>query len=113
MAAQTDNRRIDRREPHRRVLPVKADAVCYQGAIAVMDGAVVKPGVAAASLRTVGVFESYAKGGATDGAVKAQVVRGTYKFANDGANAVTAAHIGSSWAGTRRTRSPPRCARRC
>lgn len=96
MAAQTDNRRVERIDGLRRRLPVKANAVCFQGAIAVMNGAVVQPGAAAANLRAVGIFEAYAKGGAADGAVEADVVRGTFKFANDGAAPVTAAHIGSS-----------------
>jgi hypothetical protein len=95
MAAQSDNRRVERIDGYRRSLPVKANAVCFQGALAVMSGAVVQPGAVAANLRTVGIFEAYAKGGAADGAVEATVVRGTYKFANDGAAAVTAAHIGS------------------
>jgi len=95
MAALAASRRVEEIEARIRELPVKATVECFQGAIAVMDSAVVKPGVSAASLRTVGIFERYAKGGAGDGDVKVTVRRGTFKFKNHGSNTVTAAHIAS------------------
>lgn len=95
MTAQTQDSRRPESAGVQRELPVKSAAECFQGALAVMDGAVVKPGVAAAGLRTVGVFERYVKNAGADGAVTAPVKRGTFKFANHGANAVTASHIGS------------------
>jgi hypothetical protein len=94
MALNQDSRR-DEVAGVSRSLPVKAAAECFQGGLAVMDGAVVKPGVSAAGLRTVGIFAAYAKNGGADGAVSVEVRRGTFLFKNHGANAVTAAHIGS------------------
>lgn len=94
MALNQDSRR-DEVAGVDRELPVKAGVTCYQGGLAVMDGAVVKPGVAAAGLRTVGIFTRYAKNAGADGSVSVSTRRGTFKFKNHGVNAVTAAHIGS------------------
>lgn len=95
MGAQTQDRRVEEIEPRFRSLPVKGSVECFQGAIAVMDGAYVKPGVSAAALRTVGIFDAYVKNAGADGAVNAIVRRGTFKFANHGTNTVTNAHVGS------------------
>lgn len=62
--------------------PVKASVVCYAGAIAVLDGAVVAPGRTATGLKVVGMFPRRVTGGATDGAVRAEVQRGVFQFGN-------------------------------
>lgn len=93
--AQTQDSRRDEVAGVIRSLPVKAATECFQGALAVMDGAVVKPGVSAANLRTVGIFAAYAKNSGADAAISVEVRKGTFKFKNHGVNAVTAAHIGS------------------
>lgn len=98
MTAQTQDRDPQEiRSPSQRVFGLKAGAVCFQGAIAVLTGGFAKPGVSGANLVTVGIFEEPATGGASDGDVKAKVKRGTFKFKNAaGADAVLASHVGTN-----------------
>lgn len=98
MTAQTQDRRIEEiSSPVHRSFGLKAGAVAFQGAIAVLTGGFAKPGVTGAGLVTVGVFDEAAVGGAADGDVKAKVKRGCFKFANAaGADAVLASHVEAS-----------------
>ena len=98
MTAQTQDRDVQEiRSPSQRVFGLKAGAVCFQGAIAVLTGGYAKPGVSAANLVTVGIFEEPATGGGADGDVMATVKRGTFRFKNAaGADAVLASHVGTN-----------------
>jgi hypothetical protein len=78
------------------VAGVAAAVKCFAGGIAVLDAAGnVKPGVTAAGLICIGRFEEYAdnSAGLAD-AITATAKRGTFRFANSGADAVTVAEIG-------------------
>lgn len=69
---------------------------CFAGGIAVLDAAGnIKPGVTATGLICVGRFEEYAdnSAGLAD-AITATAKRGTFRFGNLGADAVTVAEIG-------------------
>lgn len=75
---------------------VAAAVKCYAGGIAVLDAAGnIKPGVTATGLICVGRFEELAdnSAGLAD-AITAVAKRGTFRFANLGADAVTVAEIG-------------------
>lgn len=90
-------------------LGVTAAVVCYQGGLAILAGAYLRPARAgqggddaakaanAATYRAIGVFTETVTGGAGDGDVVTRVEAGVWCFANSaGANAITRADIGKA-----------------
>lgn len=77
--------------------PVAASAVCFQGAMAVLDAGYVKPGVTATGLVAVGRFEATVDNSAgAGGAMQAEVKEGTFRFANSAdADEITQADVGA------------------
>lgn len=73
--------------------PVKGATTIYQGGVVVMDAGLAVPGRTATGLIAVGVAQQTVVNSGADGAKKVPVERGTFKFANLGADAVTAADI--------------------
>ena len=75
--------------------PVAAATTIFQGALVVMEGGVAKPGKTGVGLVVLGVAEDTAdNSGGIAGAVAVTARRGTFRFANLGADALTAADIG-------------------
>ena len=74
--------------------PVKGATTIYQGGLVVMDSGLAVPGRTAAGLIALGIAQVTIVNSGADGAKKVPVERGTFKFANLGADAVTAADIG-------------------
>jgi hypothetical protein len=63
----------------------------------VLDGGYARPGVSAAGLAAVGRAEETVDAtSAADGALFVDVRKGTFKWANNGADALTAADIGAT-----------------
>ena len=63
--------------------PVKADAICYAGGIAVIDTGYAKPGAAATGLVAVGIFQKTVDNtGGADGAVTVPVRAGVFVLEN-------------------------------
>lgn len=73
--------------------PVKGATTIHQGGLVVMDTGLAVPGRAALGLIAVGVAQQTVVNAGADGAKKVPTERGTFKFANLGADAVTAADI--------------------
>jgi len=66
--------------------PVRASAVCHQGALAVLQAGYAAPGTATTGLVAIGRFEdSYNNTGGAAGAIQAVVKPGIFKFANSSA----------------------------
>lgn len=74
--------------------PVKGATTIYQGALVVMDSGLAVPGRTATGLIALGVAQVTVVNSGADGAKKVPTERGTFKFANHGADAITAADIG-------------------
>ena len=77
--------------------PVAASAVIHAGALVVANASgYVAPGSTATPLTALGrAEEAVDNTGGSNGDVKARIRRGkAFRFANDGANAVTQAHLG-------------------
>lgn len=74
--------------------PVKGATTIHQGALVVMDSGLAVPGRTATGLIALGIAQVSVANTGADGAKKVPVERGTFKFANLGADAVTAADIG-------------------
>lgn len=74
--------------------PVKGSTTIYQGGIVTMDNGLAVPGRTAAGLIALGIAQMTVVNSGADGAKKVPVERGTFKFANLGTDAVTAADIG-------------------
>lgn len=73
--------------------PVKGATTIHQGGLVVMDAGLAVPGRTATGLIAVGIAQQTVVNSGADGAKKVPVERGTFKFANLGADAVTAADI--------------------
>jgi hypothetical protein len=93
MTAMTKARGVVRRESINSRLPVKGATTILQGALTVMDGGLACPGRTATGLIAVGIAVTTAANPGADGAATVDVERGTFKFFNHGADAVTAADI--------------------
>ena len=78
-------------------LPVKASAIIYGGALACTDATgMCVPGAIAATLIARGVCDAKADNtGGADGAIRANVRPGIFKFKNHGADLVVAADTGA------------------
>lgn len=74
--------------------PVKGNTTIHQGGLVVMDNGVAVPGRTALGLIAVGIAQQTVVNSGADGAKKVPTERGCFKFANLGADAVTAADIG-------------------
>lgn len=75
MPPLTENKSTLMRDGKQFEYPVKANAAAFQGAVAQLDGNNVEKGAKAANKTYVGIFIEQVAGGATDGAVKANVRR--------------------------------------
>lgn len=77
--------------------PVKASTQCYQGGLAVLNAGYAAPGTTATGLKAVGRFEAEADNSSgADGAIRARIKRGTFKFANSAAgDAIAQADVGA------------------
>ena len=73
--------------------PVKGATTIHQGGLVVMDTGLAVPGRTATGLIAVGVAQQTVVNSGADGAKKVPTERGCFKFANLGADAVTAADI--------------------
>jgi hypothetical protein len=78
-----------------RVLPVRAGAVIYQGALIVLDAGAVRPGLTKAGVLAAGRARASVTGGITDGDTTVTVDCGVFGWANSaGADEITGAQIG-------------------
>lgn len=96
--AATKNRQTPSRSGHRRSAPVAADAQCFAGTIAVLNGdGYAEPATTATGLVALGVFGHYQDNtGGADGDQTVEIERGYFHFANSsGADEITRADIGS------------------
>jgi hypothetical protein len=77
--------------------PVKASTKCYQGGLAVLNAGYAAPGTTATGLKAVGRFEDEADNSSgADGAIRARIKRGTFKYANSAAgDAIAQADVGA------------------
>lgn len=73
--------------------PMKGATTIHQGGLVVMDTGLAVPGRTAVGLIAVGVAQQSVVNAGADSAKKVPTERGTFKFANLGADAVTAADI--------------------
>lgn len=73
--------------------PMKGATTIHQGGLVVMDAGLAVPGRTAVGLIAAGVAQQTVVNAGADGAKKVPIERGTFKFANLGADAVTAADI--------------------
>lgn len=94
MTALSQARRVIRTEGRQSNPPVKGATTIHQGALVVMDAGLAVPGRTATGLIAVGVSQETVVNSGTDGAKKVPTERGTFDFANLGADAVTEADIG-------------------
>lgn len=74
--------------------PMKGATTIHQGGLVVMDTGLAVPGRTATGLIAIGVAQQTVVNSGADGAKKVPTERGCFKFANLGADAVTAADIG-------------------
>lgn len=74
--------------------PVKAATTIFQGALVVNDGGVLGPGRTALNLVAIGVAEQTVVNPGAAGEKRITPRRGTFKFANLGADAITEADLG-------------------
>lgn len=98
MAALSADRDTKHRSGEIRELPVKGATIVYAGAMAAVNAAgLVVPMATAVGLKGLGRAERRADNSAgADGAIRAKVGAGTYRFANSAAaDQITAADIGS------------------
>lgn len=93
MTALSQARPVVQTEGRQSNLPVKGATTIYQGGLVVMDAGLAVPGRTAVGLIAAGVAQHTVTNTGADGAKKVLVERGTFKFANHGADAVTAADI--------------------
>lgn len=86
MAALTADRSTPARSGDTREPPVKAGAVIFAGAMAAIDAnGVCVPAAAVAALKVIGRAEGRADNtGGADGAIRARVRPGIFRFANSG-----------------------------
>lgn len=86
MAALSSARNTPERSGDVIAYPVKASVKAIQGGIAVLSAGYVAPGTTATGLIAVGRFEDTVDNSAgANGAVSAEVKRGTFKFGNSSA----------------------------
>jgi len=79
-----------------RVLPVAANAKIWQGALVILNAGFAQPGSAVATAVTMGIAEFTADNtSGIAGALTVAVKRGVFSFANDAADPVLPAQIGS------------------
>lgn len=98
MTALSADRNTAMRVPKFLTLPVKTAVTCFAGAMAVLDGAYVKPAVTATGLIAVGRFEARADNATgANGDISVDVQTGCFRWANSaGADEITAAEIGET-----------------
>lgn len=96
MAALTKGRRTDEREGKTVRHPLAAGAKVFTGGIAALNaGGYLAAGSTAVGLTAAGVAEADADNTAgADGDVACDVRRGTFRFDNDGTDAIERSHIG-------------------
>ncbi len=94
MTAQSQARSVVEQDGRYSEAPVKGVTTIHQGALVVMDTGLAVPGRTATGLIAIGVAEAGVVNSGADGAKKVLAKRGTFKFFNHGADAVTAADIG-------------------
>lgn len=95
MTALTAPRLISEKAGVTSTVPVAASTKIFQGALVVMDTGVAKPGYTAAGLVVLGIAEETVDNSAgADGALSVTPKRGTFRFVNLGADALTAADVG-------------------
>lgn len=97
MAALTTDRDTKERSGRKLCLPVAASITCYAGGLAARDAnGRATPGATATTLRGVGRFAEQVEGGAVAGAVKVEIEKGIFCFANStSTDALTTADIGN------------------
>ena len=96
MTALTGARNTVSREGNNRVFPAKANAVGFQGGIAVLDstGHLIA-GATATGLTAVGMLtDDYDATGLADGVLKPEVRQGEFLFDNEGTDLVVVADTG-------------------
>ncbi|OCP17443.1 MULTISPECIES: hypothetical protein [unclassified Ensifer] len=94
MTAQSQARSVVEQEGRYSEAPMKGATTIFQGALVVMDAGLAVPGRTALNLVTIGIAEATVVNSGADGVRKALARRGTFKFFNHGADAVTSAEIG-------------------
>lgn len=98
MVAATKNRNTPQRLGLIRAHGLAADAVCFAGAIAVMNASgYAEPATTATGLTALGVFNRYQDNvGGADGDQVVEIERGYFHFANDGGDPIDLTMIGST-----------------
>lgn len=96
MTAQSAARLVVEKEDVFSLVPMKGSTTLYQGALVVMDSSLAVPGRTATGLTAVGISEATIVNSGADGAARASVKRGVFKFANHGADAVVAGDVGQN-----------------
>ena len=95
MTALTAPRQVSEKAGVTSTAPVAADTKIWQGALVVMAAGVAKPGHTAATLVVLGVAEETVDNtGGAGGAKSVTARRGTFRFVNLGADALTTADVG-------------------
>lgn len=74
--------------------PMKGATTILQGAIVVMEAGLAVPGKTGLNLVVLGVAPTTAKNTGADGEKSVEAKRGTFKFANLGADAILAGDVG-------------------
>ncbi|MEJ2183387.1 MAG: hypothetical protein P8Y66_07670 [Nitrospirota bacterium] len=97
MAALTEDRNTPRREGRVLSLPVAGGETIYAGALVALNaGGYAAPGATATGLRGLGRAEARADNSSgADSALSVDVQKGVFRFANDGADPVGRADIGT------------------
>ncbi|KGE77654.1 hypothetical protein [Halomonas salina] len=98
MVAATQNRNTPTRADRRRSHPVAASALCYAGAIAVMNASgYAAPATTATGLTALGVFHAQVDNtNGADGDEIVEIERGCFRFANDGGDPIDRTLIGTT-----------------
>ncbi len=95
MTALTAPRLVSEKAGLTSTAPVAAATTILQGALAVMDGGVAKPGFTGLNLVVLGLSEETVdNSGGTAGAKNVTTRRGCYRFVNLASDALTSADIG-------------------
>jgi hypothetical protein len=94
MTALSAARLIVEKEDVFSTLPVKGSTTLQQGGLVCMEGGVAVPGKTDTDLTAIGLSVTTVVNAGADGSVQATVKRGTFRFDNLGADAVSAADIG-------------------
>jgi hypothetical protein len=94
MPALSAARLIEEKEGIHSTAPVKGSTTIFQGALVVMAAGLAVPGSTATGLTVLGVAVETVVNDGDDGDASITTKRGTFRFHNLGADAVTAAEIG-------------------